>query len=134
MENETKTEKPILFFPEFLFKEAVAALIVVVAIVALAVFLPLGMGDPADPSASGLKPRPEWYFMSAFYLLKLCPSSIEIIPTVVGPAVGGAFLILMPFLDKNPERSPKKRPIAMALTLGAVVVVVAFTFLGIYSD
>ncbi len=128
------TEKQMIFFPNFLFLEAIAAIIVFAGIVALAVFIPMAMGDPADPSASAFKPKPEWYFMSAFYLLKLCPSSIEIVPTIIGPAVGGALLMLMPFIDKHPERSPKKRPIAMILTAVITVSVVGLTVAGIYLD
>ena len=139
MQNDTSTEKQaqekqMVFFPDFLFKEAVAALIVVIAVVALAVFLPIGMGDPADPSDSAFKPKPEWYFMSAFYLLKLFPSSIEIVPTVIGPTIGFIFLTFMPFMDKNPERSAKKRPVAMALTVCVVLSVIILTVLGIYMD
>ena len=135
MQNEeSNTKKEMIFFPNFLFIEAIAAIIVFAAIVSLAFFIPMAMGDPADPSASAFKPRPEWYFMSAFYLLKLCPSSMEVVPTILGPAVGGAFLILMPFIDKHPERSPRKRPIAMILTALIAVSVVGLTVAGIYLD
>jgi quinol-cytochrome oxidoreductase complex cytochrome b subunit len=133
-ETTTTEEKLETFFPSFLFKEAVAALIVFIGIVALAVFIPMAMGDPADPSASAFKPRPEWYFMSAFYLLKLCPSSLEVVPTILGPTLGGLFLILMPFIDKHPERSPKKRPVAMILTAVIAVSIIGLTVAGIYLD
>ena len=137
MQNETTTEKQVaekqmLFFPDFLFKEAVAALIIVIAVVALAVFLPIGMGDPADPSDSAFKPRPEWYFMSAFYMLKLFPSSIEIVPTVIAPTIGLLFLIFMPFIDKNPERRPGKRPLAMGITVVVIISLIVLTLMGIY--
>jgi len=134
MQKDTNTEKQMVFFPDFLFKEAVAALIMVIAVVALALFLPMGMGDPADPSASAFKPKPEWYFMSAFCLLKLCPSSIEIVPTVIGPTLGFLFLTIMPFLDRRPERSPKKRPLAMTLTVCVAIATIALTVWGIYMD
>jgi quinol-cytochrome oxidoreductase complex cytochrome b subunit len=134
MNKDTNTEKQMVFFPNFLFKEAVAALIVVIAVVALALIWPMAMGDPADPSASAFKPKPEWYFMSAFCLLKICPSSIELVPTLIGPALGGLFLILMPFIDKHPERSPKKRPIAMIVTVLVVLATIALTIAGIYME
>ena len=134
MQKDTNAEKQMVFFPDFLFKEAIAALIIVIAVVALATLLPIGMGDPADPSASAFKPKPEWYFMSAFCLLKLCPSSIEIVPTVIGPTLGFLFLITMPFIDRHPERSPKKRPLAMILTVSTIIITIALTVWGIYMD
>jgi quinol-cytochrome oxidoreductase complex cytochrome b subunit len=123
----------MLFYPEFLFKEAVAALIVVAVLITLCFVFPMKVGDPADPSDTSFKPRPEWYFMAPFYILKIVPSSLEIIPTVFGPAVSFLLLVLLPFLDRNPETSPKKRPVAIALLIVSVVLTVLFTVLGVKS-
>jgi len=132
--EENNSEKQMIFFPNFLFIEAIAALVVFCALVALTVFYPVGMGDPADPSASAFKPKPEWYFMAPYFLLKLVPSSLEVLPAVIAPAVGGLFLMIMPFLDSNPERSPKKRPITMILTILTTLGLIGFTIAGIYLD
>ena len=131
--SENAKEKEMVFFPNFLFREAVAALIIVVAIIVLATALPMKVGDPADPSDSAFKPRPEWYFMAPFYLLKLFPSSMEIVPTVIGPTLLFLGLIVFPFFDKDPERSPMKRPIAMTVMAVGVIATVAFTILGILA-
>jgi quinol-cytochrome oxidoreductase complex cytochrome b subunit len=128
---ENKTEKQIVFYPDFLFKEAVAALVIVIAVVAMALLMPLKVGDPADPSDSAFKPRPEWYFMAPFYLLKIFPSSLEIVPTVIAPLFLFALLIIFPFFDKNSEIQPRKRPVAMGLMAFIVIATVIFTILGI---
>ncbi len=132
MQNDSQ-EKEMVFFPNFLFREAIAALIVVIAITALALAYPMKVGDPADPSDSAFKPRPEWYFMAPFYLVKLFPASLEIVPTVIGPALLFLGLIIFPFFDKDPERSPRKRPIAMSIMAVGVIATVAFTILGVLS-
>jgi menaquinol-cytochrome c reductase cytochrome b/c subunit len=132
--EENSSEKQMIFFPNFLFIEAIAALVVFVILVALTVFYPVGMGDPADPSASAFKPKPEWYFMAPYFLLKLVPSSLEVLPAVIAPAVGGLFLMAMPFLDKNPERRPSKRPITMAITVLATLGLIGFTIAGIVIE
>lgn len=131
--NENAKEKEMIFFPNFLFREAIAALIIVVAVVALSLMHPMKVGDPADPSDSSFKPRPEWYFMAPFYLLKIFPPSMEIVPTVIGPALLFLGLMIFPFFDKDPERSPLKRPVAMTVLVLGVVGTVAFTILGILS-
>ncbi len=131
--SENAKEKEMVFFPNFLFREAIAALIMVAIIVALAYMHPMKTGDPADPSDSAFKPRPEWYFMAPFYLLKIFPSSLEMVPTVIGPALLFLGLIIFPFLDKDPERHPLKRPIAMTAMAIGVVATVAFTILGILA-
>lgn len=128
-----KNEKEMIFFPNFLFREAVAALIVAAFILALSLVHPLKVGDPADPSDSAFTPRPEWYFMAPFYLLKIFPSSMEVIPTVIGPALTFIGLLALPFLDRNPERRPRKRPVAMWLMTAGVIATVVFTILGILT-
>jgi quinol-cytochrome oxidoreductase complex cytochrome b subunit len=132
MQNDTN-EKEMIFFPNFLFREAIAALIVVVFIVALALMHPIKVGDPADPSDSAFKPRPEWYFMAPFYMLKIFPPSMEVLPTVVGPGLTFLGLLALPFLDKHPERSPRKRPVAIWLMVAGVIATVIFTILGILA-
>ncbi len=127
------TNKEMVFFPNFLFREAVAALIMVAIIVALAFIHPMKTGDPADPSDSAFKPRPDWYVMAPFYMLKIFPSSMEVVPTVVGPALLFIGLMVFPFIDRNPERSPLKRPIAMTIMVVGVIATVAFTILGILT-
>lgn len=130
-ENHEKSET--VFFPNFLFREAIAALIIVAVIITLALMHPVKVGDPADPSDSSFKPRPEWYFMAPFYLLKIFPSSLEIVPTVVGPALLFIGLMVFPFFDKDEERHPKKRPVAMAIMTVGVLMTVAFTILGVLA-
>ncbi len=132
MQSEN-TKKEMVFFPNFLFREAVAALIMVAIIITLALMHPMKTGDPADPSDSAFKPRPEWYFMAPFYLLKIFPSSMEVVPTVIGPALLFLGMILFPFIDRNPERSPLKRPVAMTLMVVGVIATVAFTILGLLA-
>lgn len=129
--KEDNEQKQMVFYPDFLFREAVAAFIVVAVIVAVSLFAPMKVGDPADPSDSSFKPVPEWYFMAPYYMLKLFPSSLEIVPTVLLPCLTFLILLLLPFIDKNEERSPKKRPVSMAFLVIGVTLTVLFTLLGV---
>ena len=131
--TENTNKKQIVFYPNFLFREAVAALIMVIIVVAMALLMPMKVGDPADPSDSSFKPRPEWYFMAPFYLLKVFPSSLEVIPTVIGPILTFVFFLILPFVDKNPEMHPKKRKLAMSLMGGGVLLTILFTVLGVLA-
>lgn len=131
--SEQHEKSETVFFPNFLFREAIAALIIVTVVATLALMLPMKVGDPADPSDSAFKPRPEWYFMAPFYLLKIFPSSLEMVPTVVGPALLFIGLMVFPFFDITVERNPAKRPIAMVIMAVSVLLTVAFTVLGILA-
>ncbi len=122
------------FYPSFLFKEIVVMMCVFIFVaIILAIVFPVGLGDPADPTDNLFIPKPEWYFMSLYQLLKYFPGKLEIIATAIIPSGGIVALLLLPFFDKNPEKRPTKRPIAMAIGLLAVVALVVLTVIGVRS-
>ena len=85
----------------------------------------------ADPSDATYVPRPEWYFLSLFQLLKYFPGPLEPVATIVVPGLVVGGLLLLPFLDRRPDRHPLKRP----RVIGAFTLVgsgiVALTYLGL---
>jgi quinol-cytochrome oxidoreductase complex cytochrome b subunit len=122
------------FYPSFLFKEIVVMMCVFIFVaIILAIVFPVGLGDPADPTDNLFVPKPEWYFMSLYQLLKYFPGKLEIIATAIIPSGGIVALLLLPFFDKSPEKRPTKRPIAMAIGLLAVVALVVLTVIGVRS-
>jgi len=78
---------------------------------------------PADPSAD-YPPRPEWYFLFLFQLLKYLPGSLELLGTVIMPGVAGLFLFALPFLDRGESRAVSGRlPWLAPIFLGGVGIV-----------
>ncbi len=123
-----------IFYPSFLFKEIIVMMLIFILVaIILAVVFPVGLEDPADPTDNLYVPKPEWYFMSLYQLLKYFPGKLEIIATAVVPGGGIIVLLLVPFFDKNPEKRPRKRPIAMGIMFFAVVAIILLTVIGITS-
>ncbi|MCK5194383.1 MAG: hypothetical protein KAQ71_11280 [Desulfobulbaceae bacterium] len=123
-----------IFYPSFLFKEIVVMMLVFILVaIILAVVFPVGLEDPADPTDNLYVPKPEWFFMSLYQLLKYFPGKLEIIATAIIPAGGMVVLLILPFIDKNPEKRPAKRPIAMAVMFLAVAAIIFLTALGLKS-
>jgi quinol-cytochrome oxidoreductase complex cytochrome b subunit len=123
-----------IFYPSFLFKEIIVMMLIFILVaIILAVVFPVGLEDPADPTDNLYVPKPEWYFMSLYQLLKYFPGKLEIIATAVVPGGGIIVLLLVPFLDKNPEKRPRKRLIAMGIMFFAVVAIILLTVIGITS-
>jgi mono/diheme cytochrome c family protein len=87
----------------------------------------------ADPLDASYIPKPEWNFLFFYEALKFLPGRLEIIATVGIPAVGTLILLLIPFVDRDPERHPLKRPLAMAGWVIVVAGFVALTLAGAYS-
>jgi Cytochrome b subunit of the bc complex len=106
------------FWPGQVFKDAVFSLVVfaILAYLSLTTLAPL---EPkADPSQTQYVARPEWYFLFLFQLLKYFPGSTAIIGSLVIPGIVMAIITFLPFLDRNPERHPLKRPFVMLGTIG----------------
>jgi ubiquinol-cytochrome c reductase cytochrome b subunit len=81
---------------------------------------------PADPSAD-YPPRPEWYFLFLFQLLKYLPGSLEMLGTLVLPGLAGLFLFMLPFLDHGPSTNPLARLRWLAPIFVGVVGIVFLT-------
>ena len=77
-----------------------------------------------------MTPRPEWYFLFLFQLLKYFQGPFEIIGTFVIPTVGMVLLLFLPFLDRSEREVLWKRPIALTVTSVSVVAIVGLTVLG----
>jgi menaquinol-cytochrome c reductase cytochrome b/c subunit len=100
-----------------------------VVIILLSIFLGAELGPKADPTTTTYTPRPEWYFFFLFELLRVVkPPALVFIATVGIPTICLILLILLPFIDRNPERNPLKRPIA---TLSGIAVIAAMAYLTI---
>lgn len=98
-----KTESRAMqyFWPEQVLKDAVACLAVLVAIVALSVFMRTELTAPADPSAAYNAARPEWYFLFLFQFLKFFHGETgELIGAIVVPTIVLLVLFLMPLIGR----------------------------------
>ena len=91
--------------------------IAIAAVFALLLTLAIAFNAPldavADPTDATYVPRPEWYFMSLFELLKHFPGPLEPVATMVIPGIVITLLFLLPFLDRRPDRAPAKRPLVI---------------------
>ena len=121
------------FYPDQVFEDVVGMLILFVVLAAVALFVPVPLEDVADPTNADYDPRPEWYFLFLFQLLKYFQGPLEIVGTFVIPTVGMVLLLFLPFLDKSERAVLWKRPVALTVTTVSVVGIVGLTILGASS-
>ena len=122
------------FWPEQVFKDALIGTLIVLSLITLAVFLPKPFNGQADPLDSSFIPKPEWNFLFLYEALKFFPGRLEPIGSVGVPQVLILLLVLIPFVDRRPERNPLKRPVAMAGGITLAGIIVALTAAGYYSN
>jgi quinol-cytochrome oxidoreductase complex cytochrome b subunit len=116
------------FFPDLIVEDAPVSTLVILIVVAFAVIFGTPLEGQADPTNTGYVPRPEWYFLFLFELLKYFPGSLEWVGVVALPGLFFVFLFLLPFLDRGPRRSPRYRPISTTLGLLSVIAVAFLTW------
>jgi mono/diheme cytochrome c family protein len=126
-----KKEKGLPFFPDILFKDAVVSLLVFIVLIGLSYFVGVPMEERANPADSTYTPRPEWYFLFLFQLLKYFPGNLEVIGVVVIPTLGVLVLLALPWLDASRFRHFTRRPWVSGATALAVVGVAALTALAV---
>ncbi len=116
-----------LFFPHSIAKDAIVSLLIFVVLILLAVFLGVPNEPPANPADSSYVPRPEWYFLWMFQLLKYFPGQLEGVAIVGLGVLLAVGLFGLPFFDRNPKRHPRNRPIATVAMLAIVAGMVFLT-------
>jgi ubiquinol-cytochrome c reductase cytochrome b subunit len=122
------------FFPRQVWKDAVFSAVVFGVIAFLALKVPAPLEPKVDPSATSYVARPEWYFLFLFQLLKYFPGKTAIIGSLIIPGIVMAVITFLPFLDRNPEKHPAKRPFVMLGMLGLMLAIGILHFLGKADD
>lgn len=121
------------FYPYTLAKDVAAIASVAALLFAMALWSPAEVGEIADPTDTSFNPRPEWYFLWLFQILKYFPGSLEAVVAVVVPSIGLVLLLALPFLDRSRFRHAFDRPVATGLAFAVVLAIATFTFAGLRS-
>ena len=120
------------FFPAVPFGSAMYILATAIALFWLATHSPAPLQNPADPlNHEQINPRPEWYFLFLFQILKIFQGNWELVGTAVIPGVIGIILLGLPFYDRNWSRRAVRRPVAMACGILAILCLGYLTYLPI---
>jgi len=126
-EYKQEKEKGVKFYPDIIYKDLLVSFGIFLLLLGLAIFVGVAAEPPADPSDSAYIPRPEWYFLFLFEMLKYFPGQLEWVGTVIIPTIAVLALFLLPFYDRSPLRYWKKRKVATAIMSLIVIAMVGLT-------
>ena len=121
------------FWPDQVFKDAVIITSIFIILVGLSAYLPPLFTGLKDVKITSYIPKPEWYFLFLYQSLKAFHGPLEPVGTIGIPSFVILLLVLLPFLDRNPERNPKNRPVALVGYLIFITWVLTMAFAGYYS-
>ena len=120
------------FWPDQAAKDTIAVGAVFFIILFLCVYFPPDFTGAADPLNTMYVPKPEWNFLFLYQALKYFKGPMEPVGVVLVPAVLVGLLVILPFIDRSPERNPFKRPVAMGCLFvyaGGVIALAVFGYL-----
>ena len=110
-----------MFYPRQVFIDTVAIFIAFAILFVMAIAVRVPLGQLADPTDISFTPRPEWYFLFLFQLLKLMPGPLEIVGSVILPGLAVMALILLPFYDRGQVVKVTRRTLAFGVVLLAAI-------------
>ena len=110
--SDRKEERTIPFYPEQMFRDSTASLVALVLLLVVAVLFPPGLEVGVDLSDTAYDPRPEWYFLAHYELLRVVPGP-PALATVILPTLIVLTLFALPLLDRSPSRYWRHRKLAV---------------------
>lgn len=131
--DKQQRKNPGPFWPDQAFRDMIVATLLIFMVLTLCVFFPPEFTGPADPSDTTYLPKPEWNFLFLYQSLKYFKGPFEPIGTAGVPTVLIALLVLLPFIDRKPERNPMLRPIAMTCLAVYAGIILFLTVIGYLS-
>jgi ubiquinol-cytochrome c reductase cytochrome b subunit len=126
--HEMTKKDGIPFVPGAAWKDMFfSAAIIASVMLCAAVFGPFGPTGYPDPTIVQTIPKPDFFFQWLYALLALLPPEMETPILLIAPVVVIGFLVLLPFLAGEGEKSWKRRPIAVVILLLTAVALGTFT-------
>jgi len=125
--KEWGDQPTIKFFPYHVTAEITNVFLLMCAYLMLAVLRPAGLETRANALVTPIGIKPEWYFLFLY-------SFVHYVPPVVGTLAPLVLLVVLaawPWLDRNPERKPSKRKVALIAAAVVVLVILGLSVLGI---
>jgi len=147
--QEPHEEGGVPFYPHHFLKEVIVAYVAFGVLLLLVALLPPELGEKANPMSSPHHIKPEWYFLAMYQFLKLFPSQLWLIRdlpylsdtflaegravSILLQGVGMLFIALIPFIDRGPERHPRRRPVIVGLGIVVLILTILMGFWGHFS-
>ena len=120
-------EETVVTFPYLVWREFLAGLTAFVFLMLVSIQVNAPLLQRANTSITPNPAKAPWYFVGLQELLERFP---PIMAGVAFPSFVIIFMILTPYLDRNPSRRPQDRKVAIVLFTVFVCLSVAFVVIG----
>ncbi len=132
--HELTKKTGIPFVPDAAWKDAIFATVIMLSIMACALFFgPYGPTGQPDPAIIQTAPKPDLPFLWIYAVLAFLPPSLETPFLFIAPVVGICGLLLLPLVAGEGEKHWSRRPVAVLMVALIAVILGIFTHLGTYT-
>lgn len=124
----------VAFHPYQSFRDIVVVSVAFIGLAGVSLYYGGPDRGAIDWSGTGHMPRPEWYLLSHYQILRMMPGSMKVFATFVLPAVALIALVALPWLDRSKGTSFRQRPVVVSAGLLAIFLVVGLTAWGVATE
>lgn len=100
------------FYPDYLIEILAVVFLALGAVIILALLFPIDTGREINFSAA-YQPKPEWYFLWSYQLVRYFPGRWMFVGTVLAPLLALVLLVSIPFTDRSVSEN-RNRGVAIA--------------------
>lgn len=122
-------EETVVTFPHLVWKEFLAGLAAFVFMMFVSIQVNAPLLQRANTAITPNPAKAPWYFVGLQELLERFP---PVMAGVAFPSFVIIFMILTPYLDRNPSRRPRDRRVAITLFTIYLCLAVAFVVIGVF--
>jgi quinol-cytochrome oxidoreductase complex cytochrome b subunit len=122
-------EETVVTFPALVWKEFLAGLAAFVFLLGVSIQVNAPLLQRANTAITPNPAKAPWYFVGLQELLERFP---PVMAGVAFPSFVIIFMLLTPYLDRNPSRRPQDRKVAIALFTIYLCLAVSFVVIGVF--
>ena len=128
-EEERPVDDTVFTWPHLLVRHVVVALGTAAVVLGLAVTFTAPLRGLANPNVTPEPAKAPWYFAG---LQELLSHFDPLVAGILVPAGAVLVLLLLPYIDRNPDTRARHRKVAILLFSTLLVIAVALTVVGVF--
>ena len=122
-------EETVVTFPALVWKEFLAGLAMFIFLLGVSIQVNAPLLQRANTAITPNPAKAPWYFLGLQELLERFP---PVMAGVAFPSFVIIFMLLTPYLDRNPSRRPQDRKVAIGLFTIYLCLAVSFVVIGVF--
>jgi quinol-cytochrome oxidoreductase complex cytochrome b subunit len=127
--EDQEPDDTVFTWPHFLVRHVVVAAGTIAVVFALAIAFDAPLKDMADPNLTPPVAKAPWYFAG---LQELLSRFDPLVAGILIPAGAVLVLVLLPYIDRNPDTRASHRKVAIVLFSSLLAIAVILTVIGTF--